>query len=86
MSYQFTKTKFFEKFGNRLVKVNPENDVETGEFQLFSSEEAYIASDYLKKGYDIASVFEILNGEDVVVIDNDCSPSHHKIGFFVINR
>jgi hypothetical protein len=79
------KTAFFQKYGNTLVQVNSEDDVETGMFQLFSPEENDKAKEYLDKGYCIASVFENESEEDLIIIDNDTSSSFHKIGFLVLN-
>ena len=82
---KYTKTEFFEEYGRKglIVKVN-EDDVETGDYQLFCPEEQDIAKEWQDKGYKIASVFEIENGEDMVVLDNDLGTSHHKIGYLVI--
>lgn len=81
----FTKDDFFRKFGDRLAKVNPPEDVETGEYQLFSPEENHIASEWLQKGYDVASVYETSEG-DLIKIDNDCGSNPYKIGFIVLHR
>jgi hypothetical protein len=78
------KTKFFETYGHLLVKVN-NDDSQTGDYMLYYPEEKYIAKDYLDKGYKVASVFEVENDEDFVVLDNDISYSHHKIGLLVLN-
>jgi hypothetical protein len=77
------KTKFFQRYGDRLVKVN-NDDTETGDFMLFCPEESYTAKDYLDKGYSVASVFEVENAEDNIELDNDTSPSPYKIGFIII--
>ena len=78
-----TKTAFFEQFGQRLVKVNVD-DPETGDFQLFCPEEKTRAVEYQKNGYEVASVYESLDDEDKVILDNDCGESFGKIGFLIL--
>lgn len=82
---QYTKTEFFEEFGWKglIVKVN-EDDAETGDYQLFCPEEQDIAKEWQDKGYEIASVFEMEEGEDIVVLDNDLGTSPFKIGYLVV--
>jgi hypothetical protein len=84
---QYTKTEFFEEFGwnGLIVKVN-EDDAETGDYQLFCPEEQDIAKEWQDKGYEIASVFEMEDSEDIVIIDNDLGSSHHKIGYIIIGK
>jgi hypothetical protein len=80
-----SKTKFYEQYSHQLVKVN-NDDTESGEFMLFHPEERFIAADYIDAGYDIASVYETENGEDVLEIDNDISNHPYKIGYLVIKK
>jgi hypothetical protein len=79
------KTQFFQKYGHLLVKVN-EDDASTGDYMLYFPEEKYIAKDYLDKGYSVASVFETEDDEDFVLLDNDISNSHHKIGLLILEK
>lgn len=80
---QYSKTKFFEEFGHLLVKVS-DDDVETGDLQLFCPEENHIAQEYKNKGYLIASVFDGGDNEDIVILNDDCGEQFHKIGFLVL--
>lgn len=82
-----TKTEFFEKYGSRglIVQVN-EGDVETGDYQLFCPEEQHIAKEWQDKGYQVASVFETEDGEDIVILDNDISAGFHKIGYLIVEK
>ncbi len=84
---QYTKTEFFEEFGRKgfIVKVN-NNDVETGDYQLFCPEEQHIAKEWQDRGYVLASVFEMEEGEDIVVLDNDLGTSPFKIGYLVVEN
>lgn len=83
---QYTKTEFFEEFGRKgfIVKVN-NNDVETGDYQLFCPEEQHIAKEWQDRGCSIASVFETEDGEDIVILDNDLGQAFHKIGYIIID-
>ena len=78
------KEDFLKKFGTRLVPVASDN-AETGDFMLFHPEERYIASEYLKEGYSVASVFETETG-DVVSLDDDTSEHPYKIGYLIISN
>ena len=84
---QFTKTEFFEKYGRKglIVKVL-EHDAETGDYQLFCPEEQHIAKEWQDKGYQVASVFEMEEGEDIVVLDNDLGTSPFKIGYIIVEK
>jgi hypothetical protein len=53
---------------------------------LYFPEEKYIAKDYLDKGYSVASVFETEDDEDFVLLDNDISNAHHKIGLLILEK
>jgi hypothetical protein len=79
------KTKFFQKYGHLLVKVN-EDAADTGDYMLYFPEEKHIAKDYLDNGYMVASVFEVENEEDNVLLDNDISNAHHKIGLLILEK
>ncbi len=79
------KTKFFQKYGHLLVKVN-EDDPQTGDYMLYYPEEKYIAKQYLDNGYMVASVYEVEDDEDNVELDNDISDSHHKIGLLILSK
>ena len=57
------KTKFFQKYGHLLVKVN-EDDPQTGDYMLYYPEDKYIAKQYLDNGYMVASVYEVEDDED----------------------
>lgn len=83
----YTKTEFFEEFGRKgfIVKVN-DNDVETGDYQLFCPEEQHIAKEWQDRGYVLASVFETEDSEDLVTLDNDLGQGFHKIGWMVIDK
>ena len=80
-----TKDEFFMGFGDRLVQVNPDDDTETGWWQLMCPEQRETAQEYLDKGYAIASLFEHPDG-DFIKIDNDLGESHHKYGWFVLHE
>ena len=77
------REEFFKAYGHRLVNVLGD-DTETGSFQLFSPEETHLAFQYQRNGFEIASVFEKEDGEDYIVLDNDASTSHHKIGYLIL--
>ena len=79
------KDEFFYGFGDRLVKVNDEDDVETGCHQLMCPEERDVAQEYVDKGYAIASLYEHPDG-DFIKIDNDLSETDNKYGWFVLHR
>lgn len=84
---QLTKTEFFEKYGRKgmIVKVLDDSP-ETGDYQLFCPEEQHIAKEWQDKGYQVASVFEMEDGEDIVILDNDLGESHHKIGYIIVEK
>jgi hypothetical protein len=79
------KTEFFKTYGHLLVKVN-QDDPQTGDYMLYFPEEKHIAKDYLDNGYMVASVFEVENEEDNVLLDNDISNAHHKIGLLILEK
>jgi hypothetical protein len=79
------KTEFFKTYGHLLVKVN-QDDASTGDYMLYYPEEKQIAKDYLDNGYMVASVFEVENEEDNVLLDNDISNAHHKIGLLILEK
>lgn len=85
-NYRYTKTEFFEKYDTKglIVQVN-EDDVETGDYQLFCPEEQHIAKEWQDKGYNVASVFETEDGEDIVIFDNDLGSAFHKIGYIIVD-
>lgn len=81
-----TKTKFFETYGHRLVKVALD-DTETGDYMLMHPEEKWKASDYIQNGYQVASVYETNEDPDyLVVLDNDVSEHPYKVGYIVITK
>lgn len=82
----YTKTEFFEEFGRKgfIVKVL-EDSPEAGDYQLFCPEEMHIAKEWQDKGCVVASVFDGLDGEDWVRLDNDLGESHHKIGYIILD-
>lgn len=80
-----SKTEFFEQHSHRFVKVNSD-DTETGDFIILHPEERYIAAHYIDIGYDVASIYEVENGEDVIAIDNDISNHPYKIGYLVLSK
>ena len=80
---KLTKTEFMCKYGHRLVKLH-NDDVETGDFQLFHPEEKLRAQKYLEQGYEVASVFETENEEDSVVLNNDTGEQFNKIGYLIL--
>jgi hypothetical protein len=55
---------------------------ESGDYRLYCPEDKYIAEQYKNDGFKIASIYENESGE-YILLDNDTSESHHKIGFFV---
>lgn len=77
------KTEFFEKYGHRLVQVS-EDDVESGDYQLFAPEESDVASMYQSIGYLVASIFEDEDGTERVELDNDSGIGFHKIGYLIL--
>jgi hypothetical protein len=80
-----TKTEFYNQYSHRFVKLH-DDDVETGDYQLFHPEERYIAKEWLDKGYNVASVYEVGEGEDNVELDNDISNHPYKIGYIVLSH
>jgi hypothetical protein len=80
---RLSKTDFFNLYGNLLVQVH-EDDVETGDYQLFCPEESHIAKEYIDKGYNVASIFQSENEEDYVLIDDDPNNSLNKIGYLIL--
>jgi len=79
-------SKFFEKYGDRLVQVH-EDDVETGDYMLFHPEERFIAVDYLGDEYDVVSVYEQVDSdEDVAIIDNSIEEHPFKVGYYIIKK
>ena len=78
------KTKFFEENGVRLLRIS-DDPAGGGDFMLFHPEEKWIAAEYIKRGHDVASVFET-ESEDMVSVDNDISEHPYKIGYLVINK
>lgn len=81
----YSKTEFFEKYGRKglLVKVL-EDSPEAGDYQLFCPEDMDIAKEWQDKGFQVASVFETEDDEDIVILDNDLGGSHHKIGYLIV--
>ena len=75
--------EFFKQHGSQLVKLH-EDDSETGNFRLFCPEECSTATHYKDNGYTLASIFEDLDGDEYVVIDNDPGDALDKIGFFIL--
>lgn len=83
---QYTKTQFFKEFGDKglIVPVN-QDDPETGDYQLLFPEEQHVAKEWQDKGYLVASVFEMLDQEDIVILDNDLGYGYHKIGYIILD-
>ena len=82
-----TKTEFFEKNGHRLVKVW-DDDVETGDFQLFAPEEDELALKYHKDGYVVCTVYEPNSeeGEDWIEVDFNMGKNPYKIGYLILEK
>jgi len=81
-----SKTKFLKDYGHRLVRI-AEDDSETGDYMLYHPEEKFEASDYIRDGYEVASVYEVPEeDDDFVEIDNDISEHPFKIGYFVLSN
>jgi hypothetical protein len=79
------KEKFFKLHQNRIVRIA--NDcTDGGDFMLFHPEEKFSAIEYLKNGFEVASVFEMSNRENVVVVDNDISDRVNKIGYIILTK
>lgn len=80
-----TKTDFFQKNGHRLVKVW-DDDVETGDFQLFAPQEDELAMKYHKEGYVVCTVYEPENdqGEDWVEEDFNMAHNPFKVGYIIL--
>jgi hypothetical protein len=69
------------------IKVNTDS-TETGDLRLMCPEEADRALQYQQQGYQIASVYELIEHEtdrirEEVFCDNDAGRAYHKIGYFV---
>lgn len=79
-----SKTEFFEKHGPRLVTIAADQ-ADGGDFLLFHPEEKYVAYEYLRNGYLIASVFDCPDDE-YVVIDCDISDHPFKAGYLVLTK
>ena len=79
------KSKFFKLNGNRLVKVFDDN-TDSGDFMLLHPEDRWKAADYIADGFEVASVYETLENEDMVEINNDISEHPYKIGYLVLNK
>ena len=87
MITRMTKTDFFQKNGHRLVKVW-EDDVETGDYMLWSPEEDELAQDYDSKGYEVCTVYEpSQDGEDdCVEVDFNLGNNPFKIGYLILEK
>lgn len=78
-----TKEEFYKQYGHLLVEVVEGEDVEYGNHMLLHPEESFLAQAYRDElGWQIASVYETENGDDVE-IDNDISNHPYKIGYLV---
>lgn len=80
------KTKFFKEFGSRLVKIANDNS-DGGDYMLFHPEEKWTAADYIRDGYEVASVYETPDeDDDLIEINNDISEHPYKIGYLVLSK
>lgn len=87
MTTRLTKTEFFQKNGHRLVQVW-EDDVETGDFQLFAPEEDELAMKYHNDGYIVCTVYEPANDgeEDVVEEEFNTANNPFKVGYLILEK
>ena len=79
------KSKFFELNSNRLVKVFDDN-TDSGDFMLLHPEDKWKAADFITDGFEVASVYETSEDEDMVEVNNDISEHPYKIGYLVLNK
>lgn len=79
--------KFFEKYGNRLIKAAKE-DPEFGNFLFLHPEETDKVMAFNPDKYQVVSIHETETGENSVdmTIPCDFGSQPHKIGYYVIPR
>ena len=80
-----SKSKFFKLNGHRLVKVFDDN-TDSGDFMLLHPEDKWKAADFITNGFEIASVYETTDNEDMVEINNDISEHPYKIGYLILTK
>lgn len=81
-----TKTEFFEIHGSNLV-IAEKDSAEYGDFLFLHPEEISRVQEFDTKEYQIVSVHETEDGEDLVDMSEvDYGSQPFKYGYFVIQR
>ena len=81
-----TKTEFFAEYGGDL-EIAQEDSAEYGDFLFLHPEEISRVQEFDTKEYQIVSVHETEDGEDLVDMSEvDYGSQPFKYGYFVIQR
>lgn len=79
-------SEFFNQYGCRLVKVNPDGDIDTGWFRLMDNEKDR-AEGYQKQGFKVATIWLEAehSDEESVTMEFENSREHPFVtGYFIL--